>query len=434
MMPVFIQRALALLRDADWLQLLRTYWYFVLLDFPRYFITDLIVVFAEPFRRFIGDRNEEKFLARLESDPPLVSIVLPVLNEQETITWTVQSMLEQSYRRLELIIVDDGSTDATPDICKRLEKTSDKVSYVQFSERSGKSAALNYGLSHCHGEFVVFADSDTTFDTDAIYNIIKPFGNPKVGAVSGNLAPRNREEGLLPGLQGLEYLFGIEVGRRVRALFGTLPIVSGAFGAFRREVISPLGLGGHEPGPGNDSDLTMRVRKRGYSITFAPEAYCLTHVPDEWPSLAKQRTRWARNLIKNRLRKHGDELNPFSGNFQLRNAISSIDSLFFHVVLAVLTVVYLGDIAWNFPEALPTILLANYAAYFLCEVAQFILAMVLNPSWRTLASAPYIPLYNPYKIIMKFIRLTGYLQELCFRSSQRDGFAPQKVQRRMIRW
>jgi cellulose synthase/poly-beta-1,6-N-acetylglucosamine synthase-like glycosyltransferase len=306
--------------------------------------------------------------------------------------------------------------------------------YKRFEDRAGKSAALNHGLSDAHGDFVVFVDSDTTFDRDAIANLIMPFADPRVGAVSGNVMPRNGDLNLLTALQRIEYLFTIYVGRRVRARFGTLPIVSGAFGAFRREIIAQESLGGHEPGPGNDSDLTIRVRKRGYRIAFAPEATCLTHVPEHWPGLVRQRWRWDRNLVKNRLRKHRDVFNPLSANFRLSDLLSFLDTIFFHVVLACLTLVYLADIIVNFREALPFLLLLNYVVYFTAEAVEFAAAALLSRRWTTLRSLAYLPLYNPYKMLLKLFRLIGYVQELFFRTSQRDRFAPAKVRRRMIEW
>ena len=308
------------------------------------------------------------------------------------------------------------------------------ITYFRFTERSGKSAALNYGLRFAKGEFVIFVDSDTTFDRNAVYNIIMPLKNPRVGIVSGNLMVRNMDYNLLTALQQIEYLFSISVGRRIRARLGVLPIVSGAFGAFRKELISLDKIGGHEPGPGNDSDLTIRVRKLGYKIDFAPDAICYTTVPEDFYGFIRQRWRWDRNIIKNRVRKHSDVLNPFIKNFRLRDAASSIDSLFYHVVIASLTVIYLIDAMINFPQVLPLILIMNYMLYFLAEALQLAIAIILTRDMTFSVLFLYMPLFNPYKIILKFFRIIGYIQELFFRYSMYDTFAPYKVRNRLIKW
>ncbi|RMF58365.1 MAG: glycosyltransferase family 2 protein, partial [Calditrichaeota bacterium] len=241
---------------------LRVFWYFIIFDLPRYLLTDFYILFRDLLGR-LNVQEGSAFLRRLREDPPLVSVVVPVLNEEKTIAWTVKSLREQSYRRLQIIIVDDGSTDATPTICQRLADNK-TVYYTRFAERAGKSAVLNHGLRLARGEYVIFVDSDTTFDTDAIFNVIKQFADPAVGGVAGNLMVRNGSRNLLTQLQEIEYIFTISIGRRIRALFGILPIISGAFGAFRRDLISLETMGGHEPGPGNDSDLAIRLRKKGY--------------------------------------------------------------------------------------------------------------------------------------------------------------------------
>ncbi|MCB7129504.1 MAG: glycosyltransferase, partial [Candidatus Brocadiales bacterium] len=301
-----------------------------------------------------------------------------------------------------------------------------------FEERAGKSAALNHALRYARGEYIVFIDADTTFDRDAIFNVIKNFADPKVGAVAGNLRPRNAKRTLLTRLQQIEYLFTIDVGRRIRANFGILPIVSGAFGGFRRELVEQVG--GHEPGPGNDSDLTIRIRKLGYKIVFAPDAVCLTNVPDKLYNLLRQRMRWNRNLVKTRIMKHKNVFNPFSKNFMIRTTLSFMDTIFFHVVLAVLSLVYLIDLSVNYRQIMIFILVVNYLAYFLAECLELIIAAILTRSWSNLGLFLYLPVYNPYKIMLKIFRVVAYFQELVFRYSYHDPFAPYKVRERMIRW
>jgi len=409
----------------------RLFWFFLIFDFPRYILTDFHLL----VQKLLHDpkTSNPQFLRALNENPPLVSVIIPALNEEKTIRWTVRSLKEQSYRNLQIIIVDDGSTDRTPQICKTLARDA-QVEYYHFSERAGKSAVLNYGLRFAYGEFIVFVDSDTTFDRDAIYNLIRAFADPEVGGVSGNLRVRNCDRNLLTSLQQIEYIFTIAIGRRVRAAFGILPIISGAFGGFRRDIIALHTNGGHEPGPGNDSDLAIRVRKLGYKIVFEPDAVCLTNVPEKLQKLIKQRARWDRNLIKNRLRKHRDVFNPYSTNFRLIDAITFIDSIFFHLILSAVTVTYLVDMSVNYPTTLPLILMINFIVYFCAEVVELLVATVLSGRKADLKLLLYVPLFNPYKLFIKLVRLSAYGQELFMKFSYHDPFAPIKVRQRMIRW
>ncbi len=413
--------------------ILRVFWYFIIFDFPRYIITDVILVGMDLFRRRRPSR-ENAFVQRLTENPPLVSVIIPALNEQDTIAWTIRSLQEQTYENLQIIIVDDGSTDASPDICRELVRQNKNLNYYRFSERAGKSAVLNYGLGVSNGEFIIFVDSDTTFDRDAVFKLMKAFSDPEVGGVSGNLRVRNGGFNILTRLQQIEYLFTISIGRRIRADFDVLPIISGAFGGFRREIVALENLGGHEPGPGNDSDLAIRVRKKGYKIVFAPEANCLTNAPIKLIKLIKQRSRWDRNIIKNRVRKHRNVFNASSHNFRMKDLVTFVDSIFFHVVLSFITVFYILDMSINYPRLVPILLLLNFFLYVCAELAELLISAIITGSTRDLPLALYMPIFNPYKLFMKTVRVFAYSQELFFRYSLRDPFAPPKVRREMIRW
>jgi len=325
MIAALLQSLIEFIEQMTWERFFRTFWYYLLLDFPRYVFFDFVVVlliFKQRLRSAIS-RRQALFDHELQKRPPLVSVIVPALNEAETISFTIQSLLEQSYKNLEIIVVDDGSDDDTARVVRQYDP--EQVKYYRLTVRSGKAAALNYGLRRSRGEYIVFIDSDSTLERDAVYEILRPFANPKVGAVAGNLNPRNTDDNLLSTLQTVEYLFTITVGRLVRAKANILSIISGAFGAFRRSAIDLDFIGGQEPGPGNDSDISIRVRKVGYSIEFVPDAICRTDVPSRLFAFFKQRWRWDRNLIKNRLRKHRDVFNIFAHHFNLYNFFSFFD-------------------------------------------------------------------------------------------------------------
>ena len=433
MIPEVLAHTVSYVLSLDTASFIRVFWFFIIFDFPRNILGDLYILFYSLTHKSEKNEREKEFLSELEKRPPLISVIIPALNEEATIGWTIRSLQEQSYQNLELIIVDDGSDDKTPEICRSLSHAPN-VNYYRFEQRAGKSAVLNYGLKHAHGEYIIFVDSDTTFDRDAIFKLMAAFADPKVGGASGNLRARNAHTNLLTVLQQAEYIFSISIGRRIRARLGILPIISGAFGGFRRDLIALDAIGGHEPGPGNDSDLAIRVRKKGYRIVFIPEANCLTNVPEKMNKLIKQRQRWDRNIVKNRIRKHKNVFNPFSRNFKVLDSISFIDSIFFHVILAAVSIYYVIDLTLNYPDYLIQILLINYILYLTAEIFEMIIAVLLSGHKKDLLIILYLPLLNPYKMFLKVNRLIAYAQELFFYASNRDPFAPSKVQSRMIQW
>ena len=116
---------------------------------------------------------------------------------------------------------------------------------------------------------------------------------------------RNYKESLVTTLQAIEYYDTISIGRIISSHLGIYRVISGAFGAFKKEVMDEIK--GWDIGPGLDGDITVKVRKAGYKIKFASEAVCLTNVPNTFRKLIKQRMRWDKSLVRFRMRKHKDE-------------------------------------------------------------------------------------------------------------------------------
>ncbi len=405
-------------------QFVRAFWALLFLEVPRYLCSDLWVLL-----RFLLGRTRAPEAPHLER-APLVSVVLPVLDERDIVGETVRSLREQGYPNLEIIVVDDGSLDGTQEICEGLGRRG-WVRFQGWPDRQGKSAALNWGLQQSHGEYVIFMDSDSTLDRGALRNILAYFADPKIGAVCGDLSVRNPRINLLTRLQTMEYLTALTIGRTFRASVGILSIVPGAFGAFRRELIDRVGC--HEPGPGNDSDLTIRTRKMGYQVAYAPDATCLTNTPEKWRAWLRQRLRWDRNLIRNRLRKHVDVYAFWQRHFGLLNMLSFADTMFFAVVLSIGWLVYALDLGIRRPPHWIAIAFASYLLHLALKTIQYGIALAVSPRRKELASlAVYLPLFSLYRIACRVVRLVAVIQELVFRRSYKDPFAPEKVRKEMI--
>jgi len=407
---------------------------FWLTDFLRYMVTDLVVAAFELRRRWHGRTAGS---TAIPAQAPLVSVVMAGFNEADTMPLTLASLAEQSWPNLEVIVIDDGSEDGTSDQVRAFLARhaggcgpAPWCRLVTLRRRNGKAAALNLGLALARGEYIVYVDADTTFTSNAIFEIIRPMlEDPDCGAVGGNVVARNAAQNLLTQLVALEYLFSISVGRRFRSLVNMLHIISGAFGAFRRDVIDSVG--GHTPTSGNDGDLTLKVRRVAKRLVFAERALCETKTPATLHALVKQRRRWDRNLVKNKLRRHRDLLDPRSTRFRLANALMIIDALVFNLVLGMRWIIVFTAVLWLAPEHLPRLLLLSYLIYVTADVFQLALAQWIQPTpaSQRIAQWLHLPLYPLYKSFFRLVRLYSYIEEFGRQASYADVFAPTAVSR-----
>ncbi|GAA2649368.1 glycosyltransferase [Streptomyces vastus] len=219
------------------------------------------------------------------NDP--VTILIPAYNEEAGIESTVHSLLASTHPYLQIIVIDDGSTDQTADLATWIN---DPRVRVIRQPNAGKAAALNTGLAHAMYDIVVMVDADTVFEPDAIYELIQPLAHPAVGAVSGNTKVGNRR-GLLGKWQHLEYVFGFNLDRRMFEVLECMPTVPGAIGAFRRDAL--MGVGGvSEDTLAEDTDLTMALWRAGWRVVYQESAVAWTEVPTSLRQLWRQRYRW----------------------------------------------------------------------------------------------------------------------------------------------
>jgi cellulose synthase/poly-beta-1,6-N-acetylglucosamine synthase-like glycosyltransferase len=216
-----------------------------------------------------------------------VSVVVPAYNEEANIAATVQSLFVSDYPAVEVIVVDDGSTDDTADIVASLNLPG--VRLIRQAN-AGKPAALNTGISWARGEIIVLVDGDTVFEPTALGRLVQPFTDPEVGAVSGNTKVANRT-GLLGRWQHLEYVVGFNLDRRLYDLGECMPTVPGAIGAFRRDVLADVG-GVPDATLAEDTDLTMATLRAGWLVRYEQSAVAWTEVPSTLRQLWRQRYRW----------------------------------------------------------------------------------------------------------------------------------------------
>ncbi len=221
---------------------------------------------------------------------PSVSVVVPAYNEERVIVRTVQSILAQDYPGLEVLVVDDGSSDRTAAVAA--EAWGDHAGVRVVSQANGgKASALNAGVARATGEIVVAVDADTLLAPGAIAALVVPLADPRVGAVAGNAKVGNRIN-LVTRWQAIEYITSQNLDRRAFALLNCITVVPGAIGAWRRTLV--LDAGGFSGQTlAEDQDLTLTLLRRGWRIAYADHAVAYTEAPDTLRGLSRQRFRWS---------------------------------------------------------------------------------------------------------------------------------------------
>ena len=227
------------------------------------------------------------------NNQPSVSVLIPAWNEEVGIIDTLHSVLAAEYKAYEMIIINDGSTDATDKLLTNFIndfKPHNSISILYFSlENGGKAKALNHALKHAKGEIIITIDADSLMHPKAIQNMVKKFSSEKVAAVAGNVAIGNGHAGL-GVLQQLEYLCGFFM-KRADSVFNAVYIIGGAAAAYRRSVLIKAGGFDHSIIT-EDIEISTRLLGMGYQCRYAPDAIVYTEGPSDLKSLCNQRLRW----------------------------------------------------------------------------------------------------------------------------------------------
>ncbi len=408
-------------------KLFRIFWFFFVFEFFRFFLIEISTLLLWKFTGFFRKRKIADARLSLWEKQPFVSIIVPGKNEGRHIYKLANSLKEQTYQNFELIVIDDGSDDQTPEICRSLKQNGFIDSYFRNEVRGGKASAANLGLRYAKGKFIIHLDADCSYDRDAIENILVPFYyNLNIAAVGGNVQVRNYKESLCATLQSIEYMDTISVGRIATSELGIYRVISGAFGAFRKDALERLG--GWDIGPGLDGDITVKIRKLGYKIHFEPSAICQTSVPVTFKKLIKQRLRWDKSLIRFRLRKHRDVFYP-NDSFRFSNFISFVENITYNLILNIKWYFYLFDMVVNFTSQLIFIVPMNILLYTANNFLKFFVFSLFRE--RKNETVNYFLIYLPLMVFyfgyfLRIVRTIAYIQEIFFKASYKDNWNPQK--------
>jgi cellulose synthase/poly-beta-1,6-N-acetylglucosamine synthase-like glycosyltransferase len=397
-------------------------------EFPRYYLIEIILVVRRNLFTY-KERLKNRSFARMQLhvERPLVTVLVPGKNEGKHIYKLVTSLREQTYQNFEIIIVDDGSDDATPMICRDLEKNGFIDRYLRLESRGGKAAAANYGMYYAKGKYIVHLDADSSLDRDAIENILIPFYyDSNIKGVGGCVKVRNGDDNLCTSMQELEYLKTIQVGRLVTSTLGVYHIISGAFGAFETKTIRDIGC--WDIGPGLDGDITQKLRKSGHRVYFAEDAICLTNVPTSWKRLWKQRLRWSKSLIRFRVRKHFDIICA-NKNFSFLNFLSNMDNIVFDCIFNYVWLIYILQLVFIYTDNLLEVMIIGWMIRLVFGVVSLIVVLMVSErakeEKRLFYLLPIQTFYTGY--FLRLARLCGHTMEIFFFSSYRDSWNPGKT-------
>lgn len=316
---------------ANWIAA-ETYYWSHLIIFALFIIGIFLSIGRMAFMAALASiqrkRELDKTALSLPAALPAVAVIVPAYNEEVNAIRTVNSLLQQDYKNLQVIFVDDGSKDSTFNKVKEAFAGNDKVQ-VHTKPNGGKASALNYGVNIAAAEYVVCIDADTQLKPDAVSELMKKFAeNTAVGAVAGNVKVGN-EINMITRWQSIEYITSQNFDRRAFDLLNCITVVPGAIGAFKKEAIIKVG-GFTTDTLAEDCDLTMRLHKNGYGVRNCTAAISYTEAPETMKQFLKQRFRWSFGVMQS-FWKHRDALfNPRYKNFGM---VAMPNILIFQMIL-----------------------------------------------------------------------------------------------------
>ena len=291
-------------------------WQLTLFEIVRYIVAFFVIItllknitflIIAPFYPIIEKRRYLKYLVsaparqrRLDQSPK-VSIIVPAWNEEVGIIKTISSVIQNGYIEYELIIVNDGPTDRTSEICEQYVRKLYGMGLITLHNikvinqaNGGKGAALNTGLSRATGEIVLTLDADSALKPGALENLVRYYHDDKIMAVVGSVEVSNTKT-LVGFAQQLEYYFGF-YNKRAHAVLGAEYIFGGACASFRRSVFDTVGVFDTK-NKTEDIEMSMRIRAAGFKCTYAEDVVCYTEGASDIKSLISQRVRWKKGRL-----------------------------------------------------------------------------------------------------------------------------------------
>jgi biofilm PGA synthesis N-glycosyltransferase PgaC len=222
-----------------------------------------------------------------------LTILVPAFNEAASIGDTLRSIMEQTVRVAEIIVIDDCSTDGTAEIARALGA----VVLTPPTNTGSKAGAQNYGLSHVRTRYTMAIDADTALAPDAVERLLTAFDDQTLAAACGFVVPRYVRTIWERG-RYIEYLFAFTFYKQVQDYYSKPLIASGCFSAYRTNVLRAHGGWGTRT-LAEDMDLTWSFYQSGHGVRFVPDAVCYPIEPHDWTFMSRQLKRWSHGFVQN---------------------------------------------------------------------------------------------------------------------------------------
>lgn len=276
-------------------------------------ITPLLATYGLVVCSFIVSRFVFALFYRSAKDAglePRVAIVMPGFNEEAAIADSLRSLLALDYpaAKLEIVAVNDGSTDGTLREMRNVAATAGgRVHVIDLGHNQGKRAAMAAGIRATEADIIAFVDSDSVVEPDALRILVQGFADEKVGAICGHADVLNLDETWLTKMQAVRYFVAFKVVKAAESVFNAVTCCSGCFSAYRREAILPhldwwehqMFLG-KESTFGDDRSLTNCVL-RTWKVRYEAKAVSHTLVPSTFKQFMTQQLRWKRSWTRESL-------------------------------------------------------------------------------------------------------------------------------------
>ena len=330
---------------------------------------------------YILSRRRLKFIRK--GSYPSVSLIIPTYNESKVILGKLNNVLELEYPKdkLEVVVVDSASEDGTGSIVQSFlndHTNGPKMHLVSLKQRLGKASALNSIWHSCNGEIVAISDADCLLDRKAMSELVKPFGDDRIGVVTGSHVIVNTGESAAKELEQ-SYRSIFNVLRLGESYLDSTPIVNGQLCAYRRDCIENLST----DSVCDDIELALRIRRKGYRIIYEPSAIFFEFTPRKFSARFAQKTRRAQGIVQQLLRFSNMLFNRTYGIFAF---LILPFEFFFHIVSPLMLIALLILFVLSISEAFFVITISMMLLIFLGITGAFSLLRYLNASKVNLIS------------------------------------------------
>jgi len=244
-------------------------------------------------------RREEASTLNMES-LPTISIVVPVKDEEKVVGRLLRALLGLDYppEKREILIVEDGSSDRTVEICMEyVRRYPGQVRLLRKPVSDGKPSTLNYALKHAKGEILAFFDADNVPEPNILQRVVRYFNDSSVAAVQGRLCVINADENMLTKFVSYEEAAWFEAYLRGKDTLNLFVHLKGSCQFIRRSVLEKL-KGFDEEALSEDMELSARLTEMGYRIKYASDVRSWQETPSNIRQFFKQRTRWLRGTME----------------------------------------------------------------------------------------------------------------------------------------